>query len=246
MSILKKQTEIEKRQTEDKKSGNLLCENMNFASSEAFKKLRSNLMFSFPGDGLSKVICVTSPDPVNGKSMVAINLAYSFAELNKKVLLIDADMRLASIHTKLDLDIAPGLSNALSRNKSEGKLAKKYSGGGVEFSVMTAGDSCPNPMELLASENMKNLLNSLKELFDYVIIDTPPIGAVGDAQVISKLTDGTVLVVRSGKCSKGRLLSCIRELKLAEVKILGFVLNGAGNVKSKNSSYSGGYYYYSN
>ena len=226
-----------------------LCEHLSFAGKEAFKRLRTNLSFSFPEDEEGcHVVGITSSQPAEGKSITAVNLAYSLAQLGKQVLLIDADMRRSSIDSKLDMALTPGLSNLLTDvNSSSGSIKKYFPEDDSEgFSVITAGDVPPNPSELLNSDRMTRLMAKLRTMFDYVVIDLPPVGAVTDAQTVSRLVDGMLIVLREDHTSKYVLADCVQQLQLTNTRILGFVVNGSVDGASKGSSYGkyGKYGYY--
>ena len=224
-----------------------LCENLSFAGREAYKRLRTNIQFSFADEAQSRVIGITSAQPSEGKSLTAINLAYSMAQQNIKVLLIDADMRRPSIGKKLNVPDAPGLSNLLTDVNNVGNIIQSYqpSDSSIAFDILTAGDVPPNPSELLNSVRMDRLLGKIGTIYDFVFIDLPPVGAVVDAQTVSKLVDGMLIVVRENHCSKYVIEDCISQLKLTGAKILGFVVNGAVAGSSKSYSY-GKYGSYSN
>ena len=234
------------------KQREFLCENLSFAGKEAFKRLRTNLQFSFPEEeeGGCHVVGITSSQPAEGKSMSSINLAYSLAQLNKKVLLIDADMRRSSIDLRLGLEGKPGLSNLLTDVNNSGGTIKRYEpkDESVGFSVILAGDVPPNPSELLNSDRMARLIAKLRTMFDYIVIDLPPVGAVTDAQTVSHLVDGMLVVLREDHTSKYMLSDCVQQLQLTNTRILGFVMNGSVDGASKGSSYGkyGKYGYYNN
>ena len=218
--------------------------NMNFASAEAYKLLRTNLMFSFSGGTVNHVIGLTSSLRGEGKSLTAINLAYTIAEADKKVLLIDGDMRLPTLAKRLGFSPKPGLSNLLVGLNSIGSAVHQYSASAdnksVTFDVIVSGDVPPNPSELLGSERMRALLGRLRERYDYVILDLPPVTAVTDAVIASHIVDGMVMVVRSEHAVRGSLSEAMRQLRLADAHILGFVFNGATGTDTKY--YKKGYY----
>lgn len=218
----------------------MLCEDICFAGNEAFKRLRTNITFSFADGKENHIIGVTSSGPADGKSLIAINLAFSLYELGKKVLLMDCDMRRPSVSTKLNISQTPGLSELLVNSGADSNCFIQYrkSENGT-FDVMPSGVIPPNPSELLNSPRMEKMLEKLSAMYDYVIIDLPPVGAVSDAQVVSKLTDGMIVVIREKYCSRDVLDDCISQLKMANAKILGFVLNGA---LESGKKYSSGYY----
>lgn len=232
-----------KAKTVAEQNSQFLCENLSFAAKEAYKRLRTNILFSFANEKSCRIIGVTSSSPSDGKSLTALNLSYSLAQLGKRTLLIDCDMRRSSVHAKLGLNQTPGLSNLLTDVNSVGSAIQQYtpSDGSAPFEIMAAGDTPPNPSELLNSERMANLLDRLSTIYTYIILDLPPVGAVSDAQNVSGMTDGLLLVVRENYCNRDLLDDCIKQLQLAKANILGFVLNGSTQGASK--SYSGKYGY---
>ena len=228
-----------------KKGRELICENLSFAAKEAFKRLRTNLVMSFPEDDPScKLIGITSAQPSDGKSTVAINLAYSLAELGKKVLLIDGDRRRSSIHVKAGVEKSPGLSELISGNNSVSAALRKYkSKSGASFDILPSGESPQNPSEMLNSSRMALLLQKLATVYDYVVLDLPPVGAVVDAVSVSRELDGMLVVIRENTCPRGLLEECIAQMNYANINILGFVINGALEGSGKKYQYNKyGYY----
>ncbi len=228
-----------------KKKG-LVCENLSFAAKEAFKRLRTNLVMSFPEDDPScKLIGITSAQPSDGKSTVSINLAYSLAELGKKVLLIDGDLRRSSIHVKAGVEKSPGLSDLIAGNNNavSSALRKYRSESGTSFDVLPSGESPQNPSEMLNSSRMALLLQKLATVYDYVVLDLPPVGAVVDAVSVSRELDGMLVVIRENTCPRGLLEECIAQMNYANINILGFVINGALEGSGKKYQYNKyGYY----
>ena len=158
-----------------------VCENLSFAAKEAFKRLRTNLVMSFPQEDTScHLIGVTSAQPSDGKSTIAINLAYSLAELGKKTL---------------------GNTNSIS------SAMRKYHSGTSEtaFDIIPGGDAPQNPSELLNSKRMSSLLQTLSTAYDFIVIDLPPIGAVVDAVSVAREIDGMLVVIRENTCPRGLL-----------------------------------------
>ena len=226
-----------------------LAGNMNFAASEAYKLLRTNLMFSFSDNSKCRIIGMTSSFRGEGKSLTSINLAYTLAESNKKVLLIEGDMRLPTFSGRLRLNATPGLSNVLAGINTTDEAIQPFvidadADDALQVDVMVSGDIPPNPSELLGSEHAAGLLNLLRGKYDYIIFDLPPVTAVTDALVVSKLVDGIVVVVRNNHAVRGALAETIRQLKLVDAHILGFVFNGA--TESGSSYYKGKSYYKGN
>lgn len=221
-----------------------ICENLSFAAKEAFKRLRTNVTMAFPEDGLDcKIIGVTSGQPSEGKSTVSLNLSYSLAELGKKVLLLDADMRRPSIHIKVGADKTPGLSNLLGTSNAIAATIRRYKStkDATTFDIIPGGDVIQNPSELLGTKRMDTLLHTLASAYDYIVIDLPPVGAVIDAVTVSKKTDGMLIVIRENNCPRGVLSDCIDQLKRADVNILGFVVNGALEGAGKKYQYANYY-----
>ncbi|MBR4959470.1 MAG: CpsD/CapB family tyrosine-protein kinase [Clostridia bacterium] len=223
--------------------------NRSFAMEEAHKRLRTNVFFSFAGENSSRVIGITSTVAHEGKSTTSINLAYDIMKAGKKVLLIDADMRLSNMARTLSLRFSPGLSNILvGDNNGEGLVQKVAL---LEnLSVICCGDIPPNPTELLSSQRIGVLLETLKKSYDYIIVDLPPVSDVSDALILSKLTDGMIVVVRQGHAEKKLLHDTVRQLKNNGARIIGFVMNGTRETgryyynKYRRKKYAYGAYIY--
>ena len=198
-----------------------------FVVQEAYKTLRTNVMFSLPGTDC-KCIGITSADRGDGKSSVTINLAISFAQLKKRVLIIDCDMRLPTIASKLGIKSEPGLSNLLAgQSDIKEKLVYRVSSRGID--VLAAGNIPPDPTVLLESRQMEKLISLLKEHYDYIIFDFPPLHVVTDALIISKFIDGYFLVVRHNLSEFGRIDDVLKTMRFADAKVLGFIYNGKTN-----------------
>ena len=213
---------------------------ISFAGAEAYKLLRTKLQFSFADENKSHVIGISSALSGEGKSVSAINLAHSLAQLGKKVILIDCDMRRPTLAEKLHLKKAPGLSNFLT-GQSDLQSLIQYSGtknNETLFYVVTAGQNPPNPIELLSSERMVKLLAGLRDICDYVILDLPPVGEVSDALAVAGRTDGMLLVVRESVCNRVVLNDTVRQFEFVDARILGVVYNGTAEGTGKyNRSY---------
>lgn len=208
--------------------------NMSFAVTEAYKLLRANIMFSFSDEGVGHVIGITSSLQAEGKSSTACNTAYVLAESGAKVLLMDADLRKPTIASKLGLAKAPGLTNLLVA-RGDYKELLQHNSMVPGMDVLTSGDIPPNPSELLSSNRMSKLMKELTEHYDYVIVDLPPVNVVSDAIAMSKVLDGVIMVVRSGVSEQRMLSEALRQLKLVNVRIMGFVFrdNEVGSRKYK-------------
>ena len=216
----------------------LIGNNLNFEGREAYNLLRTNLMFSTKrNDRNARVIGVTSSVHGEGKSLTIINLAYSIAESGRKVILVECDLRLPTLRKKLGLAKTTGLSNLLAGlNSEKATLHKDVLIKG--FDVVQAGDIPPNPSELLGSKQFSSLIDNLAESYDVVLLDLPPIGEVSDALVVSKVSDGLVVVVRNDYTISSDLDYTLRQCELVGAKVIGFVYNGS---ESKSKKYKYGY-----
>lgn len=209
---------------------------LDFASREAFKLLRTNISFAFPDEEKGKVVGICSSCPKEGKSTTSVNLAYSLAEANNKVLLIDGDMRRPSIYDIAAIDMEPGLSDMLS-----GKAGVDVAHGVLHenLDVLVSGCIPPNPSELIGSRRMETLLGEYRKQYDYILIDLPPVLSVADPIAVSKYLGGMVIVVRHDKTRRREIAETIRQLEYANVKILGFVYNRIGSrSEKKNAKYN--------
>lgn len=200
---------------------------ISFAAAEAYKLLRTKLQFSFADDNASHVIGISSAMSGEGKSLSAINLAYTLSQLGKKVILIDCDMRRPTLAEKLNIKKKPGLSSYLTGQSNLEDLIQNCGIKNDEwaFHVITAGQNPPNPIELLSSERMRKVLAGLRKICDYVILDLPPVGGVSDALAVAKETDGILLVVRQDYCNRMVLNDTVRQFEFIDAKILGVVYN---------------------
>ena len=231
-------------------SKHMLCENMSFAAAEAYKLMRTNILFSFADENDSRVIGVSSALSGEGKSLTSINTAYTLAQLGKKVLLVEADLRIPLISKRLHMKKSPGLSNLLVGLNKFSETVQKYTSkkGDVTFDVMVAGDVPPNPSELLGSDRMNTLIPYLTQQYNFIIMDIPPIVSVTDTLVVSKLTNGIVIVVRQDYCNRVQLAETVKQLEFVNARVLGFVFNGATDTQTGyRKGYSKSYYrrYYS-
>lgn len=200
---------------------------------EAYRSLRSNIEYSSFDDEY-RVIVVTSSVPGEGKSTTAGNLAIALAQSGNSVLLVDCDMRKPSIHKKFKISNAAGTAELLLRKKLFEEVANKYN---ENLTIITAGKIPPNPSEMLASRAMTAFIEEMKKEFKYIILDTPPLQAVTDAQVLSTKADGVLLVIRAGSTKREMVLNSVDLIKKVQGKVIGTVLNGVENKKNN-------YYYY--
>lgn len=206
-------------------------------AAEAFRTLRTNIQFSGLDDSLSSIV-VTSSEPSEGKSTVLINLAITIAQSGKKVLVIDCDIRRPTVHKKLGLPNAEGLTNLLIQDKEsfdEVVLTTKV----PNLSALTSGPTPPNPAELLGTKRMKSIIRQLTGSFDMVLIDAPPVIAVTDAQILATIAEGTLIVTSYGATEKFGLVKTKELLDKVGAKVLGVVIN---KVPEKSEHYYYGKY----
>lgn len=227
-----------------KKDVALVGGDISFAASEAYKLLRTKLQFSFADESNCHMIGISSALAGEGKSLTAINLAYSLAQLDKKVLLVDCDLRRPSIAEKLTIEKGPGLSDYLTRQKRIEEVVQVCDMGyRAVFNVIASGPNPPNPIELLSSARMGKALQSFKDYYDYIILDLPPVEEVSDAMVVAKIVDGILLVTRQDYGNRVVFGSAVKEFEFIDAKILGVVFNcTTDNGASYRSRYSKRYY----
>lgn len=210
-------------------------DNNNFTGTEAYNALRTNIQFC--GKGI-KTICLTSCIPNEGKTVVSFCLATSMAESGKRVLFIDADLRKSVLIGRLKADSAIlGLTHYLS---GQNELEEVLYGTNINnLDIIFTGPIPPNPSDLLDSRAFKDLVVSLKEVYDYIIIDTPPVGAVIDGVNVASCCDGVILVVQSNAISYKFAQKMVKQLERGNCRILGAILN---KVVLKSNKYYGKYY----
>ena len=204
-------------------------------AAESYRTLRTNIQYS-SFDKEYKVIVITSSEPGEGKSTTAGNLALCMAQGDKKVILVDCDLRIPSIHKKFKVSNLAGLSDVIIGKSDLSKVMHRYN---KNLVLLTSGKIPPNPSEMLSSKSMENLLEKLRENFDYVILDTPPVQAVTDSQILSTKADGTILVVRAERTKKESVNNAINLLKKVNANIIGTVLNGTDLSRNKYQYYYG-------
>ena len=215
----------------------------NASASESFKAMRTRVQFSRLEDEPTKSILVTSSIPSEGKTTVALNLAGSFAQAEKKVLLLDCDLRKPRVHAIFETQRFPGLSDYLFGNVKYEDIVRKTKLDNLEF--ITAGTIPPNPSEMLGSKQMKDFMAKLKGIYDYIIVDSPPFISVTDSEIMSRVTDGTILIIQANKTPMDAFLKTYERLiNIDPHKFLGAVLNNF-NFKTVYGYYYNYYYYYS-
>lgn len=201
--------------------------------SEAYRTLRTNIQYS-SFDKTIKSIVVTSAEAAEGKSTVSGNLALSFAQNEKKVIIVDCDLRKPSVHKNFKLSNLSGLSEVLIGKEDLDNVIQNRN---ENLDILTSGKIPPNPSEMLSSTAMTNLIQKLGEKYDIVILDSAPLQAVTDAQILSTKVDGTILVVRAQRTSRESVIDAKNLLTKVGANILGTVLHAVENTRGK-------YYYY--
>lgn len=197
---------------------------------ESYKRLRTNIQFSSVDNNI-KAILVTSSIPNEGKTTICTNLAVTMAQTEKKVLIVDSDLRKPMVHKKFNISNITGLSNVLINEKKFDDAVQRQD---VNLHILTAGTIPPNPSEILSSNRMKVFLDEVKERYDYIIIDSPPLMSVADAQVLAPIVEGILLVISSGETEIAVAKKSIELLKYIKANLLGVVLN---KVKSNSKNY---------
>lgn len=209
--------------------------------SEAFRSLRTSLMFSTP-EGMPKTLLVTSPGPGDGKTTTAINLATVMAQNGAKVLMIDADLRKPRVHRDFGIPMAPGLTNRIAGVNSDSSTSAIVATTVNGLFVMPAGNQAPNPAELLSSERMRKLVELASRTFDHIIIDSAPILGLADALIMSRVVDGVIMVIASGSTTKNNFRTSVRRINQVQAPLLGVVLNRV-DMDSPDYAYYSSYYY---
>ena len=205
-------------------------------AAESYRTLRTNIQYS-SFDNEYRTIVVTSSEPGEGKTVTSGNLALALAQGENKVLLVDCDMRKPSIHKNFRISNESGLTDLLLHKKTMEQVMVNYN---KNLTIVPAGRVSPNPSEMLGSRAMGTFLEEMKNHFDYIVMDTPPLGAVTDAQVLSTKVDGTILVVKAGATKKDVVINSVNLIKKVNGNLNGTVLNGVEQSKNKY------YYYYGN
>ena len=213
-----------------------LHKNLEFTATEQYKLLRTNLSFSLPEDEGCNIIGVTSSMRGEGKSTTAINISYVLAESGKKVLLVDADLRIPTVAKKMMIENSYGLTDLLRKEApfDPDSLKSSYHD---NWYILTSGMLPPNPSELLGSKRMGDALKELANHFDYIVLDLPPVNLVSDALAVSKYITGMLVVIRQEYTEKKELAACFRQLHLSNVNVLGCVMNETTSDRGYYSKY---------
>ncbi len=245
MKLIKKNTKNKVKANTDK-ARNVISNDSKFAIVEGYKIARTNLMFSLTANQ-SNCVAVTSWSKGEGKSTATVNLAISLAKMGKRVLLIDTDLRRPNLHNLLKLKNETGLSDVLGQFTDFYQSVHRDV---ISFlDVLTSGAIPPNPSELLGSSIFEEFINKAKQEYEYVIMDTPPLGVVADTLLLKNYVAGYVFVVRERVTTHGDIESALQSIKIADTKIIGFLKVGC-DIKSKKGynkyglKYGYGYYGY--
>ncbi len=209
--------------------------------SESFRALRTSMRLSSTSRQ-SKVIAVTSCQPAEGKSTVSVNMAAAFAQGGKKVVLVDTDMRRPSVYKRLRMEGGKGLSEVLTGYYTLDEVTQTHETL-TTLDVIPSGTVPPLPADLLASDQMSEVVRQLRERYDYVIFDTPPVLSVTDPAIVAAQSDGMVLVIRQGYCTRRMLARAAEVLHDLDVKVYGFVFNGVDASLPEYYGYLGYYTY---
>ncbi|WP_241665168.1 CpsD/CapB family tyrosine-protein kinase [Peribacillus simplex] len=218
--------------SKDENQVNLIAQtNPKSPITEQYRLIRTNIQFSSV-DKEIKTIVVTSAEPNDGKSTTAANLAIVLAQEEKKVLIVDADLRKPSVHYAFNLSNIHGLTSVLTKKMDLKKAILKTNVSNLD--ILTSGPIPPNPSELLNSKAIETAIKELKGIYDYIIFDTPPVLVVTDSQIVANKCDGVIMVVASGKTNKQSAVKAKELLEKTNTALLGVVLNG---IKSDTSNY---------
>ena len=228
----------QKKTEKNYNSADAISEKSKFAIVESYKSARSNIMFSLSAED-QKVFAVTSYAKGEGKSTVSANLAISFSKMERRVLLIDCDLRRPNLHNIFKVENTVGLSNIIGKMADFEDAVKHDVLPNLD--ILPSGTIPPNPSELLCSPGFEKMINSLIDEYDYIIFDTPPIGVVADALLLKDRVAGYVVVLRERSTTHGDIQKMLESIKLADTKILGFIKVGCTQNKKRAGR---GYYYY--
>ncbi|MDO4748603.1 MAG: CpsD/CapB family tyrosine-protein kinase [Eubacteriales bacterium] len=231
-----------KRRGSNEKVKNIINTDSKFAIVEGYKSARTSLVFSLVAEN-NPCVAVTSWSKGEGKSTATVNLAISFAKMGKNVLLIDTDLRRPNIHNLLKISNSTGLSEVVGQLTDFEDAVNRSVVPCLD--VLTSGSIPPNPSELIGSSAFTSFINMAKNQYDYVILDTPPIGVVTDTLLLKEHIAGYVMIVREKVTTHGEIEKAVQAIKLADSKILGFLKVGCSlqdRKRYKGNNY--GYYKY--
>ncbi len=215
-------------------------------AAEAFRMIRTSLTLATPSSP-PKTILITSPQVGGGKTFISLNLAAVYAQLGSRVVLVDCDLRKSRLHRILEVKGSPGLSNYLAGSIDVKSIITSVNGrlgDNIDVSFIPAGTVPPNPVELLNSKPFEYLIELLKKEYDHIILDSPPLIGFADALVLSRLADGTILVIRNERTPKPAARHAVSQIRQVGGKILGAILNDVKASRKGYYYYSKHYYYY--
>lgn len=204
-----------------------------FAVVEAYKNIRIHLMSALAKEN-GKVIAFSSPNASEGKSTTSVNIAITLSQLNKKVVLVDADVRRATVNKKLHLENNLGCTDVLVGNSTLEEALQSFN---ASLDILTSGSVAENPSELFSSTAFDRLLSELREKYDYVIIDTPPVNLVSDTLAIAQKCDGLVIIARAAVTTYASFKSAVATIKQLNINLIGTIINGSGASRKKYRSY---------
>lgn len=205
------------------------------AATEQFQKIRENIKFALAGQPQMKLLAVTSASPQAGKSTVAANLAVTFANNGKQVLLVGADLRKPTVYNTFNLNNQIGLSTVLTTHQTVNEVVQETEI--ANLSVLTSGPRFQNPAELLASDRMHQVLNEMRHIYDVIILDLPSLLEISDARIMSAAADGTILVIRDNLSLKSDVRQAKEILKFIKANVLGVVYNEDSTIFEKYNYY---------
>ncbi len=242
MFLLRRRAKTNRWQKEDRAvdlSGRLVTYlEPNGSAAEAYRALRTNLLYATV-DTPPKVVALTSAGPREGKSTTCANLGIALAQAGKDVLLLDCDLRRPVMHKMFVLRNTRGLVNALAGEQRLPEVWREPPWGPLK--VVTTGPLPPNPAELLSSRRFAELLDSARRSFDYVLLDTPPLGLVSDPTILATQGDGVLLVLDAQKTRKGAVRRSVRSLEAVGANVVGTVMNNAKAPAAGYPSYGHAY-----
>ena len=204
-----------------------------FSVIEAYKHVRIHLVTAL-NESNGNVVTISSANAAEGKSTTAINIAITLSQLNKKILLIDADSRRSTIHQKLKIENGPGLLDIIRDGATLDDVVINYN---PYLDILTAGKYYNNPSELYSSDEFDSLIQDASKKYDYVIIDTPPVNIVSDALVIAQKTTGMLLVIRAGFTNNETFKRAVSQARSLNINLLGVIMNGVDTESKKYYKY---------
>ncbi len=219
----------------------ILSDQTNFETAETYKTIRTSIMFSLPKLDGGKVIGVTSAIPGEGKSTAVVNMGITFAQMGAKVIILDCDMRKPKMHRYLQIELGEGMSNVICGFSELKDVIRKNVRQGLD--CITAGEIPPNAAEVLSSDAFTMIVEELKQTYDYILIDTPPVTVVTDASVISKRCTAMVLVVKNDYTTYDMVDEMIKRLNKVQAKIIGFIMTNSNSKHNRYGSYAARYKY---